>query len=84
MKLFHKTDYNQFIITEQKQNTEEKNNIEIDEHKDDSIKISDNISISNIPSLTLLNNDKNKLELNISNFYLRLNPLYMILIKYYL
>ena len=73
MKLFHKTDYNQFIITEQKQNTEEKNNIEIDEHKDDSIKISDNISISNIPSLTLLNNDKNKLELNITNFYLNEN-----------
>ena len=78
IKLFHKTDYSQFINKEinkeTKPNVEEINNI-VNEKEDDSIQLSENFSISNIPSLTLINTDKNKLELNIQDFIFNKNNL---------
>ena len=67
LKLFKKTDYYQMINREIKENKEEINEVKnkINENR---IQIFENFNISNIPSLTLLNKDKNKLEINIQNF----------------
>ena len=75
IKLFHKTDYSQLINKDKKDNVEIINNNKENIDNDDSIQISDNFSISNIPSLTLINNDKNKLEINIQNFIFDKNNL---------
>ena len=69
IKLFHEVDYNQFINKESKENNDDEIiNEENQENKDNSIKILDNFSISHIPSLSLSNNDKNKIDINIQNF----------------
>ena len=67
LKLFKKTDYYQMINREIKENKEEINEVK-NKINENSIQIFENFNISNIPSLTLLNKDKNKLEINIQNF----------------
>ena len=68
LKLFQKTDYYQMINKEIKENKGEEINEVKKEENENNIQIFENFYISNIPSLTLLNQDKNKLEINIKNF----------------
>ena len=76
IKLFHYTDYSQFINKETKPNPEVINNIGNEKDDDgESIQLLENFSLSNIPSLTLLNADKNKLEFNIQDFTFKKNNL---------
>ena len=69
IKLFKKTDYYKFIQKEVKvEENKINNNIENNNQNEESIEILENFNISHIPSLTLLNSENNKVELNIQNF----------------
>ena len=69
IKLFHKIDYSSKINKNENKENEDSinNNPNNTNDNKDSLSVIDNFSISHIPSLTLLNSDNNRIELNLKN-----------------
>jgi len=75
IKLFHKIDY--YSEINKKEDIQKENDSNNSDYKIniDILSIIDNCKISNIPSLTLLNSDNNKIEFNLDNCSLTENKL---------